>query len=312
MNAGLHQLPSADYHRDPAPAPSLSSTLARLLLNRSPRHAWHASPRLNPDWQPTEKKAYDIGRAAHRMVLGCGDDFAEVPADLLSDDGAARSKVAREWMAQARAEGLTPLKGDEVARIQEMADAVQSRLSCMGITFAPGRSEVAAMAQVDGIWCRAMVDHAPIDPRLPLYDLKTTTDASPEAVVRTINAYGYDVQAAHYLDTWEAATGERRKFRFVFVEKDAPHEVFVGDLMDRPGADGDWMETARSKAREARRIWGECIAANEWSGYPARVGIIAAPIWHGNDWADRETGVPVVQPKISADAIRAAYDAMKP
>ncbi len=50
MTPGLHRLEAEACHRDPAPAPSLSSTLARLLLRRSPAHAWHASPRLNPDW----------------------------------------------------------------------------------------------------------------------------------------------------------------------------------------------------------------------------------------------------------------------
>ncbi|MGY6411613.1 MAG: hypothetical protein ACXIUV_11395 [Alkalilacustris sp.] len=37
MTPGLHRLEAEAYHRDPAPAPSLSSTLARLLLRRSPR-----------------------------------------------------------------------------------------------------------------------------------------------------------------------------------------------------------------------------------------------------------------------------------
>jgi hypothetical protein len=61
---GLHRFAPEEYHRDPAPAPSLSSTLARVLLNQSPLHAWTASPRLNPMWEPKDSATFDIGRAA--------------------------------------------------------------------------------------------------------------------------------------------------------------------------------------------------------------------------------------------------------
>jgi hypothetical protein len=312
LPAGVHSIAADAYHADPAPVPSLSSSIARVLLNQSPRHAWHASPRLNPDWEPTERKTFDIGRAAHRLVLGAGSDFEVIPSDLLAANGAASTKEAKAFIEDCRARGVTPLKEAEADAVQLMAAAVTDRLDAMRIKLDPARSELAALAQVDGIWCRAMVDNAPADPRLPLYDFKTTTDASPEAVVRAVEAYGYDVQAAHYLDTWQAATGERRRFRFVFVEKEAPHEVSVVELHDAQDDPADWMATARSKAREARRIWGECLAADEWPGYPARVAVIGARSFHNQRWADRETGMPVTTKKPTADALRAASQFMAP
>jgi len=309
---GVHQIDAEAYHADPAPAPSLSSSIARVLLNQSPRHAWHASPRLNPDWQPTERKTFDIGRAAHRLVLGAGSDFDVIPHDLLASNGAASTKEAKAFIEDCRARGLTPLKEAEADAVQVMASAVADRLDAMRIKLDPARSELAAIAQVDGVWCRAMIDNAPADPRLPLYDFKTTTDASPDAIRRAVEAYGYDVQAAHYLATWHAATGERRRFRFVFVEKEPPHEVAVVELHDSPDDDADWMATARSMATEARRIWGECLAADEWPGYPAQVQVLGASGWRQQRWADREIGQPVIPKKPSADALRAAREAMAP
>ena len=138
-----------------------------------------------------------------------------------------------------------------------------------------------------------MIDNAPLDPRLPLYDFKTTEDASPDAVIRSVMNYGYDVQAAHYLAVWKAATGEDRKFRFVFVEKSAPYEVAVVELANDPASEADWMLTAHSKAAEARRIWGDCLAANDWPGYPARIAVIGAPAWHNQKWAAQSIGNPV-------------------
>jgi hypothetical protein len=304
---GVHDISAERYHADELrPVPTLSSTLARLVLNRSPLHAWTAHPRLNPAWEPTERKTFDIGRAAHRAVLGKGGDYLAYPAELLASNGAASTKEAKAWAEEVRANGGTPLKADEVDAIGIMADACHARLAAMGIKLDPARSELTALAEIDGVWCRCMVDNAPADARLPLYDLKSTEDASPEACIRSVVAYGYDVQAAHYLSVWEAATGERRKMRFVFIEKAAPFEVSVVELHNAPDDPADWMLTAYSKASEARRIWGECLTSNIWPGYPARVAIIGAPAWHNQKWADRATGAPISNKPDAATIARAS------
>jgi hypothetical protein len=321
-------IPADQYHADALqPEITLSSTLARLIIDRSPRHGWTAHPRLNPAHEPDNRKTFDIGRAAHRAVLGKGGAYVAYPPEVLASNGAASTKEAKAWADAVRRDGGTPLKADEVDQIGAIADSVRDRLTRMGITFDPSRSELTALAEVDGVWCRAMVDNAPTDPRLPLYDFKTTTDASPEGAVKAVVNYGYDVQAAFYLDAWRAATGENRRFRFVLVEKEAPFEVAVVELYDHDAmvaagkvnpddADSmasDWMAHARSKAREARRIWGECIAAGQWPGYPARVAMIGQPGWHGAKWDAREIGMPVIQkPKPSAEVLRAAMAAQAP
>ena len=286
---GLHHITAEAYHADPAERPSLSSTIARILLDQSPLHAWTASPRLNPMWKPTESKTFDIGRAAHRAILGAGGDYEAIPAELLASNGAASTKAAREWIEDARARGVTPLKAEEVDQIGTIADSVRRKLSLMGMVIDPAHSETVAIAEIDGVMCRCMVDYAPPRKRW-LLDLKTTQDASVEACIRSVVAYGYDVQAAHYLDVWKAATGETRTMRFAFIEKAAPYEVSVIELHDSASDEADWMMTARSKAAEARRIWGECLQTNTWPGYPAQIAIVGAPAWHNQKWADRSVG----------------------
>lgn len=290
LGPGVHAIDAQAYHADPCAEPSLSSTLARLLLNRSPLHAWTACARLNPEWEPNDRKTFDIGRAAHRAVLGRGGDYLAYPPELLAANGAASTKAAKEWADGVRASGGTPLKADEVDQIGAMADAVQRQLAAMRITFDPARSELTAIAEIDGVMCRAMLDNAPADPRQPIYDLKSTEDASPDAVIRSVMAYGYDTQAQHYREVWEAATGERRRFRFVFVEKAAPYGVSAVELHDDPASDADWYLDAASKTREARRIWGECLSSGVWPGYPARVALIGAPGFYRQRWADKAVG----------------------
>lgn len=281
---GLHfGISDDEYHGDPAPRPSLSSTLAREIINHSPLHAWTKHPRLNPMLEPVEKKTFDIGRAAHRLTLGAGGDYVAIPPDILASNGAASTKAAKEWIADARADGMTPLKAEEVDLIGRIADSVRGKLADMGMEIDPARSEATVLAEIDGCPVRARIDNAPVG-KPYLLDLKTTTDASPDGCVRAVAGYGYDVQAAHYLSAWEAATGERRRMRFVMVEKEPPFEVGVVELYAETGADADWMDDANGKVAHARSLWLEGITKNCWPGYPAQVAIIGAPGWYRQKW----------------------------
>ena len=304
-------IPDAMYHADDlGDRPSLSSTLARLILNRSPRHAWAAHPKLNPLHESKDSATFDIGRAIHRAILGRGGDYAAIPANLISDDGGVRSKAARDWVSEARAAGLTPLKADVVTQIEAIASVAKAKLAAMGIRLDPSRSEMSALAEIDGVLCRCRVDNAPLDPRLPLYDVKSCEDASPDAVIRSIAGYGYDSQAAFYLDTWFAATGDRRKMRFIFVEKAAPYEVSVVELYAKPGDEADWMDDAHGKAAEARRVWGECLTSGDWPGYPPHIAMVGAPGWYRQKWENY--GIAPKPEKPSAEVLRAAHEMQAP
>lgn len=266
-------IPAADYHADPAPEPSLSATLAKVLLGRSPLHAWMQSPRLNPDCKSVHKKTFDIGRAAHRAVLGCGDDYVEIPESVLAANGAASTSAAKAFIADARDRNLTPLKADEIASIEAMREVAHARLIEYGIEIAPDRSELCAVTKIDDVWCRAMFDHVPADPRLPILDFKTCEDASPAACLKAILNYGYHIQFGHYLDVWKAVTGEDRRFAFVFQEKSAPFEVSV------IGLSGSFSEMAKRRAARARAIWSECVTTNNWPGYPVGIHQVDPPVW---------------------------------
>ncbi|MTH33034.1 hypothetical protein GL279_00280 [Paracoccus limosus] len=300
---GVHANISEEaYHADLiCERPSLSSGVGRLLLDRSPRHAWHASPRLNPDFQPVERKTFDIGRAAHRCVLGKGGDYVAYPEELLAKNGAASTDAAREWAQEMRARGMTPLKAAEVDAVHDMAAEVMGRLAFMDMAFPPARSELTVVAEIDGVMCRARIDHAPEDPRLPLWDLKTAVDASPQAVQRAIMAYGLDFQASHYVETWKAATGEDRKFNFLFVEKEAPHECCIVQL------GGDSMVMGRKRTARAREMWRHCLTTGLWPGYPAEIVQMDLPEFYQARWLERETFEAEVKQATGRDILASAY-----
>lgn len=61
-------------------------------------------------------------------------------------------------------------------------------------------------------------------------DLKTTGDCRPEAFSNTRERFGYDLQAAHYVDAVARLTGSRPRFAFLAVELNAPYTVWVHEL----------------------------------------------------------------------------------
>jgi hypothetical protein len=291
LTAGIHIISADEYHADPCPEPSLSSSIAKVLLNQSPLHAWTESRRLNPDWQPRESRVFDIGRAAHRAVLGRGGDYVAYPPEMLASNGAASTKEAKAWEAEQRAAGRTPLKADQVDAVGAMAKRLRHAVAGIGMVLDPDRSELCAISRIDDVWCRAMVDNAP-EADVPglgkvLVDFKTCEDASPTACRRAVENYSYDMQWAHYRDTWEAATGERRAFLFTFQEKRPPFEVGFVHLLANPGHSEDWSQDATDKIASARKTWGECLRSGAWPGYPRLIYQIGAQPFYRQQWQDK-------------------------
>ena len=322
LSPGIYpDISDADYHGDTlTAAPTLSSTIARLVINRSPLHAWTAHPRLNPDWEPVEKKTFDIGRAAHRAVLGKGGDYTAIPESMLSSNGSTNTSAAKSFIAECREQGITPLKATEVDKVEVMAEKLKRRLTEYGITLDPAFSEMTAISEIDGVWCKARADNAPENPiRIPgipmprkvLIDFKTIEDASPDAARRSVENYGYDFQGCWYPEVWKAACGEDRDMLFVFQEKSAPHEVAIVHLLNEPGHSGDWFEDARAKTAASRAHFGDCLNTGRWPGYPNGIITLEARSFFRQAWQDRAAMISQIS-KPAAAALRAAYEAQAP
>jgi hypothetical protein len=285
---GIHYgISPAVYHADPCETPSLSSSLARELLRKSPAHSFASSPRLDPGFVPEFKDSFDVGTAAHTAVLSAGESIR------VMGFGNWRSKEARQQRDEARAEGYTPLLEKEAAEVLEMAAKVKAALKRIGLpeVFSdPSRAEVVAIAEVEGAQCRAMADYVGLDGWL--YDLKTTTSAHYDAVTQSIVAFGYHIQHEHYLDTFRAAGMALKGMRFVFVEKNRPHCVSVIAL------DEAFMDIGRSQTSLARKTWRRCLATGEWPDY-AHPGIveISPPIWMASQVEDRSHTLQALTPR---------------
>jgi hypothetical protein len=279
---GLYtSIPTADYHRDPCPSPSLSQSIAKLLIDRSPAHAWLEHPRLNPNWEPSDATKFDIGNVAHRMFTGRGREVAIIAAD---DWRTTAAKDARKVVLE---EGRMPVLTKDYERAGALVAAVNKRLAAMGLKddFEFGDGEAVIAWREGDIWLRTMIDWLLPGYRLS-YDLKTTrASAAPQALSMRLVDAGWDVQAAMHeraLDAIDPKNAGRRKFRFICVEADEPHESTVSELPESV------LTMGRKKLEYAIGIWRRCMADNVWPGYPTEV---LAPLYPGfkeQQWLERE------------------------
>lgn len=275
---GIYEIDAATYHADPCPAPSLSSSVARVLVECSPLHAWTAHPRLNPAHVREESEAFDLGTAVHAYLLEGADNFAIIDAPDW------RTKAAKEARDAAREEGKVPLLAHRWADVRGMAAAArESFKSCERPTpLTAGAPERTLIWREGPVWCRARLDWLHDDHRT-IDDLKSTSvTANPEVWTRTLFNTGYDLQAAWYLRGLKAVTGQDARFRFVVIETTPPYACSL------IGLSPEALMLAEKKCLMALELWAACLETNVWPGYPTRVCYAELPGYEEARWLAKE------------------------
>jgi hypothetical protein len=271
---GAYRMDDATYRSDPTGSFSLNSTTAKVLIEKSPLHAKRL---LEQD--PEDEKVFDIGLAAHVMLLERGRTLAIIEA---SD---YRTKAAQEARKAALSGGQLPILQHQHARVQTMLEATDSYIaSIKPRPFMDGYAEIAIFAKQDGMWLRALVDWLHQD-CLWVDDYKTTDEsAAPDAIERRMYSHGWDIQAAMHeriLDQIDPDNAGRRKHRFVVQETKEPYVTTVGILSEEA------MTMGRKRLNYAINVWQRCLSTDTWPSYPSPV-TLGYPRWGETQWLERE------------------------
>ena len=275
---------SEDYFADPAPVPSLSQSIAKLLIDHSPLHAWTCHPRLNPDWAPDTEKKFDLGNAAHKLLIGAGKNIAVLEYDNYL------TKAAKADRDAAIAEGKSPILGHQFARADRMVKAAREQLElragelqCRLFDPEIGAGEAVIVWREGEIWARQMLDWLSDDHNV-YADYKTTAEsAAPHSLPRKVSSDGWYIQAAmaeRGLNNLENNNPIRHYF-FVVQEIEPPYCLSVAEI------DEDWLQKGREQLAYAFALWEACIKNNLWPGYPLNVIHPAIPPWFENEWLAR-------------------------
>lgn len=264
INEIVYDVSESEYHSHHA----LSSTGARRLLE---------TPATFDYWrrhQQPGKQSFDVGTAVHTRLLGVGAGVIEYPDEHITPSGAVSTKAATvAWAEGQRASGFTPIAPAQAARINGMTEAVLAHPIARALLEKAGHSEASVFAtDTDtGTPMRARFDRLNDATAI---DLKTTAKtASVDGFMRTVAAYGYDVQQEFYEHALEQAGEPRRPFRFIVVEAEAPHLVAVHEL------DVEWQQMGAAKVQRALELYASCSATNTWPGYDPAVQLVSPPTW---------------------------------
>lgn len=265
-------MPIDVYHADPVPGGSLSSSGARKLLDPS-CPALYKWERDNPT---PPKREFDLGHAAHKLVLGEGGEI------VVTEWTDWRTKAAREERDAIRATGAVPLLAHEGEQVHAMADAIRQHPTA-GALFAPnsGVAEQSMFWQDSrhGVWRRARPDwipHRQAGGRLIITDYKTARAVDPTSLQRAVYEHGYHAQAAWYIDAVKAlglAGDQEPAFIFVFQAKTPPYLVHLIEL-DFPA-----LQLGAARNERALQIYAECQRTGIWPGFNDRITYLPLPTW---------------------------------
>jgi hypothetical protein len=272
MKPGFFDWSDTDYHRDPCPSPSLSASIAKVLVGKSPLHAWYAHPRLNPNYEPEFKGAFDFGTAAHEALLLGIDRVHVIDA---KDWRKADTQAERDG---ARAAGKIPILRDDYLNLSDMVTvatlAIKQCPDLAGKTLADGRAERGMVWREGDTWCRSKMDWLADDHSI-IIDYKTTS-GSAEPLDWTRSAlvpHGNDLQAAFYRRGVTAITGKTPAFVFLVQETKAP---FACSFVGMPPA---FLALGEAKVDDALAMWGKCMKSGHWPGYGDRIVWPDPPAW---------------------------------
>jgi hypothetical protein len=273
-------VPQAIYHADPVPGGSLTRSGAKLLLPPSAPAKYDFA--LKHPASRKDTRAFDLGHAAHHMVLGIGPELVDIGFDSLAPTGPGNRTLVNSRVDEARARGAIPLRSQDFDKVMAMAAALRAHPEAAALLDpAHGRPEQVTvwtetvqwktgqppneyMYEAE-IWRRNMIDWLPDAPaygRLIVPDYKTADSADQVTWGRTAGRYTYHMQAAWIIEGLQRLLGVEVAVVFILQEKEPPYLVSIAQLSDadvQAGLERNWA---------ALEVFAECRRTDLWPGYP--------------------------------------------
>lgn len=193
-----------DYHAHPA----IGSSAAKLALKSMQLLRDHLDGLLTKDAAP-----FAIGRLAHLMVLE-PDRFAE----LTTDKGPINERTGQPYGRDTKAFAQWQADNPHITVVEPWLYVMLQRMPIEVFDALKGSvAESSHFATIAGVDFKCRPDA--LKDRLIL-DLKTCVDI--DRIDRDIQRREYWFTSAFYRRVMEAATGQRHRHKFIFVEKSYP------------------------------------------------------------------------------------------
>lgn len=221
-------------------------------MRKSPLHYWH----LVHDTPKEDTAAMKFGRAAHKRLLQPSTFANEY---IVAPECDRRTKEGKQIWEKLTASGLEIISDADMVKIM----AMEKEFKAVRYAF-PWDEEYQTEKTLTwtdnetGVECKGRPDVITQD---YIIDYKTTTNAGTDAFMREALRYGYDLQAAMYMEGARANGYDPKAFIFVAQEKDAPYLINVLYARDAFLDRGTWI------MRDLLSKYKTCRDTGKWPGY---------------------------------------------
>jgi len=231
-----------------------------------------------------ERSAWSIiGSLVHSRVL---EPDKPLPSIIVTPDtypgktGPAKwtyqANFCKEWRDEQESKGLIVLSQDEYETVVGCVQSISARRLCREVFNKPGSFELSCFGEYRGVKVRIRPDFVPTVGNA-LIDLKTTLDkgTNQSEWERAVIQRRYHVQAAFYLDVWNAFHPEdqRDAFCWIVVEKASPY--LAGEFV----ASQRLIEAGRYQYRLELATYQQCLQSGQWLGHSESWIEVAPPRW---------------------------------
>lgn len=291
-NCIINGMPDKLYHSDPTPvlegfahSASLSSSMAKELVERTEKEAFLSNQRLNPAYKPEDDTdSTTLGTVAHDYILrgGNGDKLYEiVPVDSwrTNDAKAAKDDIIRRGLIPLNTTTAPRLFDDVKAMHKALHEQMAGHRDFPGLMM-KGKGEQSAFVKKGSIWLRARFDW--LDENYPnvIVDYKTTALSFDSWEKNQL--WGADgalyMQEAHYKDVGETLFSRPMTFVFVVQQTFAPYNVMIFKI------DESFRDEVSNRYDLARRKFENCLKTGIWRGQPPYMAHSCPPTWIMSKW----------------------------
>lgn len=241
----------------------------------------------NPE-ENTDTPSLKFGRAYHKFCLEPYDFENEFVVSPKIDRRTKEGKEAYEAFVK-EAEGKEVIDQEMYDQLTKMREVLYATPYVKKLLAGEHEKSMFWVDKKTGIKCKCRADSFGVFGNINvIVDLKTVSDAETTAFMRDAMKFGYDIQAAHYLEGIQTVTGKEYKFVFVAQEKSAPYLCNVLE------ADEFFIRNGYEVRDELLKTYLKCLELNE---YPAYMGFasekkvaneLTVPAWIRNAMGEEQ------------------------
>jgi hypothetical protein len=236
---------------------------ALKAMGKSPAHYY--LQRHGPKPEPTP--AMIFGSMLHAALLE-----PERPPQYVvkPEEINLRTKEGKAWKDAQTLPVITKEESEKITTCVQTMHQHETVRYILGKSAGQREVSVFRRDPATGLLCKGRLDIVVEDTQgnTVICDVKTCLDASPGQFRRTVAMFGYEQQAAFYLDLLGA-----EHFMFIAIEKEPPHGIGVYVL------DGEAIEIGRETNARNLAAVSKCQETGQWPSYPTGIKTLTLPAW---------------------------------